>query len=130
MGAKRKADGGGLGPHVRALRGGRTDFEPAVRAVVIQWLLMLNERYADAANRAAGKYDGVAGPIKDGIRKRFNALADAAQVFISDAVAPWSRVSWLRAGETIAPVVQGLDSAELMLGEAGGGEDNTHKPGA
>lgn len=98
MAIKKKADGGGLGPHVRALRAGRTDFPADVLKVFMQFLFMLNTRYTEAAASAAGRHDGVNSSIKDGIRRRFNQLADAALVFAQDAAAPWSRVQWHRAG--------------------------------
>lgn len=115
MPAKKKSDGGGVGPHVRALRGGRTDFEPAAFVTVAQFLVMLHQRYTDAAARAAGQSNDVNRLIKEGIRKRYKALADAAMVFLSDAACPWSRVQWLKAGEVVAPLADGLATAADLL---------------
>lgn len=95
---KRKSDGGGLGPHVRALRAGRTDFDPGVLRVVMQFMVMLNARYTEAHRTAASRADGVNASIRQGICRRYSQLADAAMVFAQDAACPWSRVQWHKAG--------------------------------
>lgn len=98
MANKRKSDGGGLGPLVVPLRAGRTTLTPEAQLVVAQWLIMLNVRYTEALHTASNKYDGVSPLIKEGMRKRFSQLADAATVFLSDLMVPWSRVQWNAAG--------------------------------
>lgn len=108
MAQKRKSDGGGLGPHVRALRAGRTDFTPDVLRSVLQWLTMINTRYTEAERTAAGRSDGVNPAIKEGIRRRYSQLASAAQVLMADASCPWSRVAWHRAGRDLDTLLADL----------------------
>lgn len=101
MPQKRKSEGGGVGPHVRALRGNRTDFEPEILKTVAQFLVLLNQRYVAAAAAAAGRHGEVNSNIRRGMHKRYSSLADAAGVFLEDAAAAWSRIAWTRAGDAL-----------------------------
>lgn len=120
MGQKRKSDGGGLGPHVEALRGGRTRFSPDVQTLVGRFLLMLNRRYTEAAHAASGRHDGVNYAIKAGIVKRYHQLASAAEVFLADLCCPWSRAAWHRSDADLDAWVASV-LAQLPKDDAAGG---------
>lgn len=115
MGRKRKSDGGGLGAHVVALRAGRTTFTPEVRQLFSRFLLMLNRRYNSAAAAAAGRHDEVNSAIKEGIRRRYGQLADAAMVFLEDLSCPWSRQAWHQSDADLE-----LWAASVLADSAGG----------
>lgn len=116
MAQKRKSDGGGVGPHVRALRGARADFEPDVKRIVIQFLIMLNKRYTRAFEQASNRYEGLAPAVRDGIRRRLSQLADAAQVLAQDACGAWPRVEWAAADALVDEWAESIGVLGVVAG--------------